>query len=454
MRIRETAEPSTKKRYICSLAIISLPFACTIPNERESSNAEGGTAGETASVTATKTRGGTVNSATGGTKGKGGSTTASGGIPYQDTTGVISITSSTSQAGTRAEGGSIGSMSTGGVTAVGGSTAESGTGGTTAVASTSGTVAVTHLRDCSTSGDGDQNGTNDQLETQYCACKPYEAQACTDLSKEGPCGVGAKICVVSSDKTTSSWSTCTTPKPVARDCSSTNDNDCQNGPDKSEAACQLCQSTTPQNCGQENNKYASNWGKGLCVAGKRHLNVSSAGCSWGDCTGEVIPTSEACGPDKPDANCDGIAGDGNYAMNCLQRLHICTTTALNESNSTVSTSPCASDQTDLSLSVFVAPRGSATTPLLECRVTDVYSGSYGGSSKTCTYIAFGQCNTTDSDTITKILGYVTTSSVAGYRAIAFPKSNLVCNQSKSINPPPVFASSCTNCIPTKYYAIP
>jgi hypothetical protein len=458
-----------KTRFIYGLAVISIPFACAVPDERTNSNTDGGTSSEATGGSDGESRGGTANSSKGGTKSKGGSANSSGGSNRLGSTNTSHTSSSTfpastqavggstnalSAGGTAAMGGSTNALGAGGINAVGGSTSVVGTGGLTTNATTGGSAGNTNHRDCSTSGDGDHNGTNDQLETQYCACKPNEAQACTDSSKQGVCSVGAKTCVVSADKTTSNWGTCITPSPGARNCNSTNDNDCQNGPDKSEAACQLCQLASPQNCGQENNKYQTHWGKGLCVAGKRQLNVTSSGCSWGECSGEVIPTSEACGPDKPDANCDGVAGDGDYGVNCLQKIHICSTPNNDQNDKTVSTLACASGQTDLALSVFPDAHGTTTTALLSCRVVDTVTGTGSASNvtKTCNYVAFGKCNTTDATATT--IGYVSLSSAAGYRAIALPNKTLTCSSTKSISPAPVLADSCTNCSSTKYYAVP
>jgi hypothetical protein len=74
-------------------------------------------------------------------------------------------------------------------------------------------------------------------------------------------------------------------------------------------------------------------GKGLCKAGSQTCVLSSdhASVEYGACSGDVGPTQEACGPflsdattKTPDANCNGIGGDGDFELggDCATQVSI------------------------------------------------------------------------------------------------------------------------------------
>jgi hypothetical protein len=147
-------------------------------------------------------------------------------------------------------------------------------------------------RDCTSALDDDCNGTPDNQETVYCACKVGATQSCRGDSTSPPTGIcryGTQTCTASSDRLTSNWGT-TCPGavgPQTRDCTSSLDNDCNGTPDN-----QDCYGTTiiagTVTCGGG--------------SGKKQCDTAG-GCGW---TPRV---------DNPAGSC-GNPGGGKYWMNC------------------------------------------------------------------------------------------------------------------------------------------
>lgn len=475
---------SAGTRIVVGFVIVSLPFACSIPDERSTTEADGGTAGAwsragagtagfiaaragsagalrlasgagTAGTSDNSANAGTANSL--GTLGTAGNSATSGTAGNSATLATSAGTSGSisSSAGATAVGGG-GVAANGGSLPVGSAGVSAGTAGAagrigtsamggTAVQPATGGAPVVYSRDCRSAADNDHNGIGDQSETQYCQCKvPNEVAACTDTSKFGVCRNGAKTCIFSADNTTSSWSACVTPAKGSRLCASTADNDCNGLNDNTEKPCEDCGKESPKDCGSQ----PEYWGKGLCRAGASTLITTPSECTWSECTGEQGPTQEACGPDKTDANCNGVAGDGGYGINCLQEVHLCSA-----GGAAVSASSCTTGQTDLVLKVFKMAYTN-TTPLVSCSVTVTIPGQgcAPDTYKTCAYVAFGACNSGHSSTT---LGYVATTAVEGYMKLSVPNKTLYCNGTSGLlKPAPVLSDGCSNCVSTTYYAIP
>jgi hypothetical protein len=63
-------------------------------------------------------------------------------------------------------------------------------------------------RDCASGNDNDCNGQPDNTESTYCQCSPDNSPRACSTGLSGICMAGSQVCVVSSDKTTSAWGTC------------------------------------------------------------------------------------------------------------------------------------------------------------------------------------------------------------------------------------------------------
>jgi hypothetical protein len=66
-----------------------------------------------------------------------------------------------------------------------------------------------HSRDCMSSSDNDCNGTADNAESTYCQCPAGSAPRSCSTGLSGICSAGSQACVVSADKSSSAWGTCT-----------------------------------------------------------------------------------------------------------------------------------------------------------------------------------------------------------------------------------------------------
>ena len=150
-------------------------------------------------------------------------------------------------------------------------------------------------RDCTSSNDNDCNGQADYTETTFCQCPSDSSfQACsTGLS--GICSAGSKPCVMSGDKSTSTWGACaqTTPKGTETCANPGTDDDCDGTIDNIPATCNVL-------------------GKALgpCAnSGTTYCTGSTQGCKAADprmgTTPNHIPTSPT--PNGSwDWNCDGV----------------------------------------------------------------------------------------------------------------------------------------------------
>jgi hypothetical protein len=92
----------------------------------------------------------------------------------------------------------------------------------------------------------------------------------------------------------------------ARRCDSSADNDCNGRSDEEEPECTRCEvGAPPAACVAADVLGECQKGESTCSLSEDESSVV-AGCSPG------IATSEACGPTAPDANCNGVVGDGDY----------------------------------------------------------------------------------------------------------------------------------------------
>ena len=118
-------------------------------------------------------------------------------------------------------------------------------------------------RDCTSALDNNCDGVADNAIDSVCQCAAGKTQACgahPGLDGHGPCTAGTQSCLLASDKTSSSWGTCTgSVGPGSADtCVQGNDNNCNGTPND---GCVCINNVTTKACG-----YCSN-GKQICTDG-------------------------------------------------------------------------------------------------------------------------------------------------------------------------------------------
>lgn len=159
---------------------------------------------------------------------------------------------------------------------------------------------------CDTSFDDDCDGSVNE-EGDSCVCIPGATEDCSD-APSGKAGVGA--CVMGSRACNSAgteWGSCDgdVSPTSAEACNNGKDDDC-NG--QTDDGCS-CTSGQTQSCysGTDETK-----GVGSCQAGSQ--SCASNG-TWGNCSGEVLPTSENC-TTSADDDCDGAANESAAGCVC------------------------------------------------------------------------------------------------------------------------------------------
>jgi hypothetical protein len=164
-------------------------------------------------------------------------------------------------------------------------------------------------RDCRSTLDNDCDGTPDS-DSDSCTCTVGETQSCSEhpgFDDKGICTAGVQTCVTGNNNSTSAFGPCTgAVGPAARDCSSTEDNDCNGTPDTSDSTCG-CTLGEEVEC----NAHAQD-GVGNCHAGTQVCVAGANGGPnvFGPCTGAVGPqAADTCTPGD-DANCNGRINEG------------------------------------------------------------------------------------------------------------------------------------------------
>ncbi|MCC7541137.1 MAG: hypothetical protein IT379_33270 [Deltaproteobacteria bacterium] len=155
---------------------------------------------------------------------------------------------------------------------------------------------------CLDGEDQDCNGIAD--DGASCVCEPMSTQACytgPDGTRDvGICAPGMQMCVF--ERGILSWGDCLDQVlPRVEICGNGQDDDC-NGAVDDAPGCE-CTTGTMRMC------YGgppAEIGVGVCRAGTQ---MCLAGGRYGDCVGEVGPSTETCG-DGLDNDCNGTADDG------------------------------------------------------------------------------------------------------------------------------------------------
>lgn len=148
-------------------------------------------------------------------------------------------------------------------------------------------------------------GTNAELAHETgAACVDGTSEPCGPSEAVGACQFGMRTC------RNSVWGACEgAVLSSARDCSSTQDNDCDGQPDDSLDETCRCLPGSVEPC----DEHANLDGRGPCRAGERSC-VPGEGhltSDWGACSGSVGPGgSDSCAVAGDDGNCDGIPNGG------------------------------------------------------------------------------------------------------------------------------------------------
>ena len=190
--------------------------------------------------------------------------------------------------------GAGGTIGTGGATGTGGGTAVGGATGTGGAAGSCGS------RDCTSSMDNDCNGTADNQEAPCKTCIVGNSQACSTAGL-GICKAGTQTCQLAADHQSVGFGACAQNVAMgSRDCTSSNDNDCNGQADNTESSfCQCSGAGATRSC--------STGLLGICSAGTQACAVAGdkSSSSWGTCTQSTAKGTETCANPGTDDDCDG-----------------------------------------------------------------------------------------------------------------------------------------------------
>jgi hypothetical protein len=156
-------------------------------------------------------------------------------------------------------------------------------------------------RDCTLAKDNDCNGIVDSQEAPCLTCpKVGNTQICS-TGASGICAAGTQTCQLAADHQSVAWGECTQSLAKGmRDCTSSNDNDCNGQADNTESTfCKCPVGGPPQSC--------PTGLSGICAAGTETCIASSdkATTAWGTCIQSKAKGTETCANPGTDDDCDG-----------------------------------------------------------------------------------------------------------------------------------------------------
>lgn len=160
--------------------------------------------------------------------------------------------------------------------------------------------------DCASPFDDDCDGEINE----GCACEPGAIAACysgpANTVEVGICSAGTQTCAADG----LSFDACAGETlPLAEDCATSEDDDCDGEANETEAGC-LCAPGESQSC---YSGPSGTLGVGICMAGEQVCDEDGQG--WGPCTGETLPASEDCAQEF-DEDCDGSVNEGSAGCVC------------------------------------------------------------------------------------------------------------------------------------------
>ena len=236
---------------------------------------------------------------TGGAGGRGGGSVA-GAAGTGAATGLGGAAGAAGGGAGHATGGVAGAGS-GGTGAAGNGGAGVGPGGTGGGGAIGGAAGSCGSRDCTSVKDNDCNGVPDNQDATCTTCVVGGSLACS-TGALGLCATGLETCQLAADHKSVAWGPCVqSVAKGARDCTSSNDNDCNGQADNTESTfCQCSTVNSPRACSTGLN--------GICQAGSQLCVVSSdkTTSAWGACTQLKAKGTETCANPGTDDDCDGV----------------------------------------------------------------------------------------------------------------------------------------------------
>jgi hypothetical protein len=171
-------------------------------------------------------------------------------------------------------------------------------------------------RDCSSTADNDCNGTADSQETAYCSCTGAQTRVCQDhpgLDGKGICKAGSQTCMLSGDKSTSTWGNCTgSVGPEAEVCDVQMVDENCNG--QSNEGCDCVGTTATCDCG--GSTTCNNGKKGTCAVTRvtMYRDADSDGYGNPGQAAQVCPGTPGYVLDNSDCDDQNANVGGNYSI--------------------------------------------------------------------------------------------------------------------------------------------
>jgi len=327
-------------------------------------------------------------------------------------------------------------------------------------------------RDCRSTADNNCNGTPDKQESA-CGCPTANQPQSCSTGLPGVCAAGTQTCKFATDNASSGWSTCSGPIAGVRDCNSNADNNCNGIADNAESNyCKCNPSSAPRSCGS----HPGYDGVGTCTAGTQKcvLAGDKASSDWGSCSGDVGPvTTEGCGPNEQDRNCDGIAGDGSSCTNSINIAQYLTNCSLDNTlhteNQATTDRYCSDGNCEVigHFKVFSAskPQPTGTVALRNCQwqysPAAVAISTFVKIGTDCSIMYPAAADLLEAWHITDlgVVGYLSTKPAAGYtRLLHSTLKNAWYSHESFENWSDTPLSSCPACVGTcevsNYYVVP
>jgi hypothetical protein len=166
-------------------------------------------------------------------------------------------------------------------------------------------------RDCRSQQDNDCDSRADNTRDNVCQCAIGSTQTCQTHPGQdgiGRCSAGSQTCVAGAGNSSSNFGNCTgSVGPIARDCRSQQDNDCDGRPDNMRDNVCTCTIGQTQPCQQhpQDGVGRCRAGSQTCVAGNNNSSTL-----FGACNGSVGPAQRDACTSVNDDDCDGLTNDG------------------------------------------------------------------------------------------------------------------------------------------------
>lgn len=156
-----------------------------------------------------------------------------------------------------------------------------------------------------------QDENCDGAVNENCVCTPGSTAYCYSGPLEtlgvGPCAVGVQVCDVSG----TGYGACGGEVlPTQESCNTNIDDDCDGLVNEDGIAC-VCSPNASEAC---YSGASAQVGVGVCHAGVR--TCDTAGLAFGDCIGEVLPSTESCLTGTDD-DCDGLVNEDGAGCLCV-----------------------------------------------------------------------------------------------------------------------------------------